>query len=167
MRTSLRLALATPLLSLLAACGGGADASGDPYDRGLDQAKAGDHAAAVASYDAALDGMGTDDAQYKEVLMAKIESMTHTNAADATIAFLEYADGNREGVAPADYAKVFNWLVAVKDFGQGGKLASELKAAYPDNETEATAMDDRIKAALAAGEVSAEEREMLEGLGYL
>jgi|GEM_PF-4008349 len=165
MRTSLRFALAAPLLSLLAACGGGADAAGDPYERGLDQAKAGDHAAAVESYDAALEGMSADDAMYEEVLMAKVESMTHTNAADAAIAFLAHADDH--GAAPADYAKVFNWMVAVQDWGQGGKLAAALKDAHPEAEAEAKIMDDRINAAIAAGEVSAEEREMLEGLGYL
>lgn len=167
MRTSLRIALASPLLCLLAACSGGASASGDPYERGLDQAKAGDHAAAVESYDAALADLSADDARYEEVLMAKVESMTHTAPADAAITFLEFADGQADRVDPNDFAKVFNWMVAVKDFGQGGKIAHELKSAHPESTDIANTMDARIEAAIAAGEVSAEERETLEGLGYL
>jgi hypothetical protein len=167
MRTSIRLALAAPFLSLLAACGGDAAAGASPYERGLDQAKAGDHAAAVASYDEALADLEPAAETYMEIQMARIESLTHTDAPKAAIDFLEVADENSELVKPEDFMRVFNWFVQVKDWGQGGKIADTFGTAYPENEELAQRMDTRIQEAIDAGEVSAAQLEMLEGLGYV
>lgn len=167
MRTSIRLALAAPLLSLLAACGGDASANADPYERGLDLAKAGDHAAAVNSYDEALAELQPAAGDYMEIQMARVESLTHADAPKAAIEFLAVADESPDLVKPEDFMRVFNWFVGVKDWGQGGKIASTFGTSYPENEELAKRMDTRIQEAIDAGEVSAEQLEMLEGLGYI
>lgn len=165
------------LLLPLGACGC-VDEESHSFDTALDLAKAGEHETAALMFERVLVDLREDleenesagaaeiDA-YKEVLLAKVESLAHTDPIDATIDFLEFADQHIDAVGPADYARVFNWLASTKSFGECGKVSYALEKAHPDNATESVAMRERIERAVAMDEVSDADLLALKSIGYL
>lgn len=152
-------------LSLLAAC---ADTtSGDPYELGLAAAKKGDHQAAIVQYEKKLGGVAATEPEFREIQLARVESLVALQASDARTEFLGLCEENTGVFQPDDYMKVFGWLYAKGEYLEGGYIAKGIEENFPENTETAARMETLIKEAFAAGKVSDAQRKQLESLGYL
>lgn len=152
-------------LSLLAACGGAN--TDDPYDLGLAAAKKGDHQAAVVQYEKALGAVAATAPEFREIQLARIESLVQLGASDARTKFLVLCEENAGVFQPDDYMKVFGWLCAKGEYLEGGYIAKGIEENFEDSGEVVARMESLIKEAFEAGKVSDAQRQQLESLGYL
>jgi hypothetical protein len=159
MNARLTCLLATGLLSLVTACGGG-DAKTLVSD-GEAALNSGDAAGAIAKFDAALGQLEASDPMHERAQMGRIEALAYTDAAKCVAEVrglaseLEDRDFSTIGGALADAGNI---TAAVDVLDAGMK-------AHPDS-TNLAALKDRVVAvAQKSGDSAALAK--LKGLGYL
>jgi len=165
-----------PLLLLgLAACGGATDPA-TQVDAGYSALSAGDHAAAVTSFEGALAGLEAGTPQHLDAKLGQIQALCYTDPGSASQELLGLSKDS--GVKAGDYNKVVTELVAAAqakaatDTDQASATINEAvailtkgKETFPDYDK----WDALIKKTgdRAASLGSGDALEALKGLGYV
>lgn len=168
----------TALLSLLlglAACGGGSDPAAQ-VDSGYSSLSAGDHAAAVTSFEGALAGLEAGTPQHLDAKLGQIQALCHVDPVRARGELLGLSADS--GVQAGDYNKVVTELVAaaqakaaadqdaaVATINEAVAILTQGKQTFPDYDK----WDALIKKTgdRAASLGSGDALEALKGLGYV
>ncbi len=156
-------ALTLALLLPLAACGGSKD-SRSLISAGNTALNSGDHAAAVASFDAALKGLKPDEmALQRDALLGKCEALAYVDSEKAKNEFLRLAES--ESLSYSDYNRIAVALTSASKFGAAVALLEQGMAKYPTEAKFAQLVNKVGKAAESAGD--SEAMSKLKGLGYV
>tara|TARA_R110002126_G_scaffold60156_3_gene156897 strand:+ start:7792 stop:8289 length:498 start_codon:yes stop_codon:yes gene_type:complete len=160
-RTLLLASLALPLT--FAACGGSAPS--DPLDAGAAALQDGDHAAALTSFIAAMDGAekGTED--WKVAAVGRYQAMAHTSPKAASTEFIAVAGDEASGLGEKDYSKVLGELYNSKAYVDALSVADAGKKRWPDSEKMTIYIEKLKEKAKESGDAAL--GNALEGMGYL
>ncbi len=163
------LSLAAVLVTAASCGGSGAEASTptEHLQAAMEQVKAGDSAAAVEHFDAALAALGDDTASplYKQALLAKVDALAKDDPSSASVAFVEALEAAPEAFNATDYGKAANSIADGGSFQTALDMLEAAKKQFP----EANDVDGMVVAMKARAEAEGDpaELELLRSLGYL
>lgn len=157
-----RLAALSLALSLsIASCGGGSEDPAAMTDEGYAALGAGDHRAAVESFEGALATLEPGSPDYMRAKMGEIEALIHVDAARAKTEFLEQG----ESFSEAQYATVGSKMTSAKKFQEAIAVLDAGMKRFSESPKLKAMLDQVAVEAEKSG--NSDALESLKGLGYL
>lgn len=153
------LTLALPLT--LVACGGGSETPSEMTDAGYAALGAGDHTAAVESFEGALASLEPGSPDYLRAKMGEIEALIHVDAARARDEFLSES----EAFGEAQYATVGSKMTSAKKFNEAIAVLDAGMKRFSESPKLKAMLDQVALEAQKSG--NSDALDALKGLGYL